>query len=698
MKGVLTPEQQLRILGKIWGEGKRGYVFLPWVNGDAQTKVERRKSYHEGRAFKWPNEKPAILEHLQARQDDDLYFSVRRFRSKRRIEQNAAPSNILYADLDPVDPNSLGELKPTIAWASSPSSFQAVWIMPDEMENPSEPGGINHRLTSLIGADPSGWDTTQLLRVPGRKNFKFNYRDPGDIDGVKGQLLWDNGPRHVWEDMQDDLPEIGGIVTVNESVLIDEDAIDSIDRKEVWSRLRLDVSSRVRQFMAMKDSADLDRDTIEYEIARELADAGATALEIIALIRPTVWNKYAGRSDEFARLKSTAVKALAAKQDKPLEGADEEDEEKPNLTWLADIAAEPVPRPRWLVKDIWTRGGCGFISGAPKSYKSWMALDMAVTVASGGFFMNNPDYRVQKPGKVLYLQEEDSMATVMERLQIINEAKSPETYWHGQMRTEACDSDGVVYDGPVVVWDPPTNILPIAMQIKTGFISSDPNWQSWLDETLTATDFDIVLIDTMGTTQGDIDPNDSVQLMEKVLKPLKQLAQKHDTAVAIVHHNKKASNQGGRAGNDMLGSVALHAWVDCALYARSKDATGSVVEVERESKMSSDLKFKFKVPYMRADMKTGERVLWWPDFQVEDMTEISRPEEAHVEPRDTPDKPKKALDITYRLGQMKRRGGTSIEDLVETLGWEEDRVVKELTKAINIGEVEEVSQGFYRKA
>jgi hypothetical protein len=305
---------------------------------------------------------------------------------------------------------------------------------------------------------------------------------------------------------------------------------------------------------------------------------------------------------------------------------------------------------------------------------------------------------VQKPGKVLYLQEEDGLAIVMDRLAIINESKAPETFWHGQIERREADGDGVVLDPAEIWWVPPTQVLPIAMQIKTGFISSDPSWQSWLDDTLTADKFDLVIIDTMGTTQGDIDPNDAVQLMERVLKPLKQLAGKHDAAIMVVHHNKKASNQGGRAGNDMLGSVALHAWVDCAIYARTKDTSGAI-EVEREAKMASDIKLRIKIPHMFSNLETGERVLWDPEIMLEGLDEVQRPDEfvAPVQQESyTRQSRGQGSDFTFRLKQMRRRRGSTVADICETLDWEEDRVVRELTKAISKGQVEEVTDGFYK--
>ena len=37
----------------------------------------------------------------------------------------------------------------------------------------------------------------------------------------------------------------------------------------------------------------------------------------------------------------------------------------------------------WLIDSMWARAAVGIIGGAPKCCKSWLGLDMAVSVASG---------------------------------------------------------------------------------------------------------------------------------------------------------------------------------------------------------------------------------------------------------------------------------------------------------------------------
>lgn len=600
----MTPEEQLKVLSRIWGNDRDGFVFLPWIPGTCANKEERRKNWNEGKGFAWPREKAIILQHLIGHADDDLYFSPNLFAADRRVEQNAEPERSLWADLDPVNPRNL-EQRPTIAWESSPGRYQGVWILDRPRVGASWPGKENHRLSVSIGADPSGWDTTQVLRVPGRRNHKPPHHLGSKQGPLQGKLLWDNGPRYTWDDFED-LPEVPTTAASNE--LLDEDILASVDRHKVWAKVRLKLPQKIREYMAQRQTGGLDRSETAWQIERELADAGCTLAEIVVLIRPTVWNKYKARNNELHMLKTEASKAIAAKEESPVETL--EDEEKPGIRWLNDVVKAGIPRPRWLVRDVWTRGSCGFISGFPKSYKSWFAMDLAVSVSTGSDFLGFDDFGVNGgPQPVLILQEEDDLRMVMSRLAQIVEAKVPDAYWEGQLVIDAAGN---------IDWVAPDRVIPLAVHVSTGFIASDEIWQAWLDNILAEGAFALVVIDTMSTTAGGIDTDKNAEVMSKMLTPLKVLAKKHDAAIAIVHHNKKGQAN-SRAGQDMLGSTAFHAWVESALYVRSKQ--GMEVIIERETKQAPDKTFKVTIPHMHTS--DDERVLWTPIVDAEVLTEAS---------------------------------------------------------------------------
>jgi RecA-family ATPase len=80
-------------------------------------------------------------------------------------------------------------------------------------------------------------------------------------------------------------------------------------------------------------------------------------------------------------------------------------------------AAEVPPEPErsgWLVEGLWSREAVGLIGGAPKCGKTWLALDLAVSVASGTPALGR--FSVREPGPVLFYGAEDAPPQLRERL------------------------------------------------------------------------------------------------------------------------------------------------------------------------------------------------------------------------------------------------------------------------------------------
>lgn len=75
------------------------------------------------------------------------------------------------------------------------------------------------------------------------------------------------------------------------------------------------------------------------------------------------------------------------------------------------------PAQRWLIHSLWAHEAVGILGGAPKCCKSWLGLDMAVSVASQSPCLGR--FAVENPGPVLMFLAEDDLLNVRLRCEAI---------------------------------------------------------------------------------------------------------------------------------------------------------------------------------------------------------------------------------------------------------------------------------------
>lgn len=197
---------------------------------------------------------------------------------------------------------------------------------------------------------------------------------------------------------------------------------------------------------------------------------------------------------------------------------------------------EPDPSRRWLVEGLWARAGVGIIGGAPKSCKSWLALDLALSVASATPCLEA--FSVAEHGRVLIYMAEDAAAVVKERLA-------------GLCRRRSLDLANL----PIGVITAPSLRLDCARD------------QRRLDHTVGRHEPRLLLLDPFVRLHR-INENDAGEV-SALLGYLRELQRQHDLAVVVVHHTRKnGAGSGGGGGQSLRGSGDFFAWVDTALSLR----------------------------------------------------------------------------------------------------------------------------------
>ena len=224
--------------------------------------------------------------------DGDIYFTPNLFSGPKRHKVNVLPSRWLYADLDEIDPLNIDEtFAPSVAWESSPGRFQGLWLLPRPL-SPMTHGTVNKALTYHVGADKSGWDATQVLRVPGTKNFK--YPDEPTVD-----LMW----------FTDDL--LTGVKLPRAPHDAPNEAATSmvvpdIPRRAIMRKYR-DVLTLGTLHKLTMTSATGDRSRVLFRLERTMLEKGLDPGEIFILLRESVWNKF----DSDAELQQDILRAQA---------------------------------------------------------------------------------------------------------------------------------------------------------------------------------------------------------------------------------------------------------------------------------------------------------------------------------------------------------------------------------------------------
>ena len=189
---------------------------------------------------------------------------------------------------------------------------------------------------------------------------------------------------------------------------------------------------------------------------------------------------------------------------------------------------------RWLVTGLWAEEAVGIVGGEPKCCKSFLALDLAVSVASGTTCLRR--FPVSRPGRVLLFAAEDALHVVRRRLEGICAAAG----------IDLAELDVQVITAPVVRLD----------------LDAD---RASLDETVAKLQPRLLVLDPFVRLHR-IDENASGEVAP-ILAYLRELQRRHGVAVALVHHSKKGGGR-ARAGQALRGSSEFHAWGDSNLYLR----------------------------------------------------------------------------------------------------------------------------------
>jgi AAA domain len=200
----------------------------------------------------------------------------------------------------------------------------------------------------------------------------------------------------------------------------------------------------------------------------------------------------------------------------------------------AQLAAAPSSAPSWLIEGLWSAQAVGIIGGEPKCCKSFLALDLAVAVASGTPCLRC--FPAGQRGPVLLFAAEDDALVVRRRLEGIAAAA------------------GVDFDS-----------LDVHLIIAPALRLDRHDDRQALAATVALLQPKLLVLDPFVRLHC-IDENAAAEVAP-LLAYLRHLQRDLHTAVALVHHARKGAAH-ERGGQALRGSSEFHAWGDSNLYMR----------------------------------------------------------------------------------------------------------------------------------
>lgn len=216
--------------------------------------------------------------------------------------------------------------------------------------------------------------------------------------------------------------------------------------------------------------------------------------------------------------------------------------------WYKQLAAENIPPPSWVVDKMVPTESITIISAPPAQYKTWLALDIAISVALGKAVF---DHFETKQTNVLIIDEESGRGRLRKRLQML----------------------GV------------TDETPIAIASCERFKLDEESAESTTDFCL-ANSIGLVVFDSL-TRIHNADEN-SAKDMSVVMSNFKRLTQ-DGIAVIVIHHNRKPGQFGGGGANEMRGSGDILAASDVQISVKRKSGTNLITVSQNKNRDAPDL-------------------------------------------------------------------------------------------------------------
>jgi predicted transcriptional regulator len=256
-----------------------GYVCIAFLSGI------NRKDFRE-EFFRYPAELPQMLEAINiGYRGYNVYFCPQLLRERARKKEHVQKTPNIWADLDTCGPELL-LVEPSVVLETSPGRYQGFWIADREID-PDDAEDISRRIAyrhADQGADRSGWDLTQLLRVPLTYNYKYESQRTPVVSVIHATRA-----RYRVSDFEV-YPQVSGYHYFNIPMPAEEDLVRNAD--DLLNERRNTINPTVWALYNQEPTSTSWSEPL-WNLQMLLFEAGYARDEVYIIAREAKCNKYA---------------------------------------------------------------------------------------------------------------------------------------------------------------------------------------------------------------------------------------------------------------------------------------------------------------------------------------------------------------------------------------------------------------------
>lgn len=548
-----TPDRDTMesFIGRVFNAlGMRGLVELSWTSVRAPHRLEFGRQYDVSDLDRLVDD--AVR--LNSNPSCNIYISAGLRRSDIDTRHRAKDEHVqsvvaFWADFD--KPGSLDAgMKKAKALGIMPNMVtytgkhphlrgQMWWTLDEPCEDFKLHEELMRKLASELGADKSVINRSRVMRFIGSVAWPLKAERTLEMTGYH-----EFGPRAAYYTLDEMQTKLRGVETATQrNALYDFSTAEPNIETQDLIALSIEphkFHENARTASARLIAQGMKPDDVYGVLAGAVRAAGVNVPERLVQLKNLVTgaaSKYSPSGKENAAPAPAAGPAKDAERISPFMS-------------IAQLLAQPAPE--YIIESFLIERGMAALFGAPGTFKTFIALDLGLSVAHGlpwhGF--------KTKQTKVLYICAEGQYGFGARAL-----------VWQ-QERAAGRDTDQFV-------------LLPVPVN----FLQADAVGKLIEDMQLFLGDVGLVIIDTLARNFGTGDEN-KTQDMNAFVKGVSRLAK--DAMVLIVHHTGKDE------GKDERGSSAFRAALDAAFRLKREPASDYVrfdTKKQKEAEEHAPLSF-----------------------------------------------------------------------------------------------------------